>query len=358
MGYIRPSIQEITKQIENDIYSRMHGTSRPARFSVNKILSRVLGGSVHLVYGYVEYIMKQILVDTADSEYLERHGLIWGVNRKPPIKAIGYIIFSGNVDSKIPAFTKVQTSDGFVFQTLFDVVVGAVGTCKVKIEAMIASSEGDLPSNTILTLISPIAGVSSICAIDTGGTYSGADLESDDSLRSRILDRIRNAPCAGNKRDYENWALEIPGVTRACCYPQYQGDGNVGLTFVRDNDENIIPNEQQLLDVYNFIRNVMPVAATLKIFAPRTHIVDFLIKSTDTSTEAVKLVRDQLEFLFFNVASPTYHTGTVVYLTEILEALSSLKQIGRMTLITPASDISIDQFSVGIVGKIDLESYQ
>ncbi|MES2613874.1 MAG: baseplate J/gp47 family protein [Bdellovibrionota bacterium] len=352
MGYNRPKLSELATQIENDIYTRFGGTSRPVRFSVNKILSRVLAGSIHLVYGYIDFCMKQIIVDSASSEYLERWALVWGLKKKLPNKSEGVAEFRGNDDSKIRAFTQIQTSDNFIFQTLFDAEIKD-GFAQIKIQALIPCLKGNMKGGVSLNLVSPISGVQSVCVLDKNGTFNGADKESDNSLRDRVLDRIRNAPCAGNKKDYETWCLQVSGVTRAWCYPQYQTEGNVGLSFVRDNDDTIIPNEAQLQEVFQTISNVMPCTAILKVFAPTANKVDFKIKSNDVSSEFQKQVSDQLKFLFFNIANP----NSIIYISDILESLASIKTISRILLVSPTQDIILDDKSVGIVGNVVLERF-
>ncbi len=352
MTYTRPTLQELTQQIENDIYTRFNSLSRPVRFSVNKILARVMAGAIHLVYGYIDKIMIQFFIDTATGIYLDRWASIWSIKRKPATKSNGQIIFSGNDGSKIPAFTVVQTNDGFKFQTMFDTII-LKGSCTVNIEALNTGSIGNISGTTNLILTSPISGILSQCQLDNNGTFSGSDIEDDNSLRARLLDRIRNAPCAGNKKDYEIWAKEISGVTRAWCYPQYGGDGNVGLAFARDNDTTIIPNASQMKDVSDYIYQKMPTTAKLTVF-PLTPIkVDFVLKSSDLSATAQNQIRDQLVFLFFNLAAP----NSTIYLSDILGALSSVKSVNRVALISPMNDIQITNTSIGIIGDINLKAF-
>ncbi len=353
MTYSRPTLQEICEQIENDIYTRFNSVSRPVRFSANKILARVMSGAIHLVYGYIDRVIKDFFIDSSSAIYLDRWASIWGLKRKPASKAKGNIIFKGNDGCKIPMFTLIQTNDGFKFQTLDEGTI-INGICIVKIEAISNGSNGNIHGNTNLILISPISGVIPSCTLDNNGTFSGSDVEDDHSLRERLLDRIRNAPCAGNKKDYEIWALENAGVTRAWCYPQYGGEGNVGLAFTRDNDDNIIPNETQLKDVYQYIIKKMPATATLKMFNLTPIKVDFVLKSTDISDAAKKQIKDQLTYLFFNLGNP----NSSIYLSDILGSLSSIKSISRITLISPINDIQVTNTSIAIVGEITLKEFK
>lgn len=352
MPYIRPTLSQLAIDNQNDFYTRFGGTSRPVRFSITKILANVFAGGLNLLYGLIAFIMVQIIPDTATGIYLERWALVFGIEKKKANKAEGTINFTGNDGAKIPAFSQVQTSDNFIFQTLSDAIIQG-GKASVKIQALIASSLGNITAGTTLNLVSPISNVQSTCILDALGSFNGADVESDTSLRNRLLDRIRNAPCAGNQNDYETWCKQVSGVTRAKCYPQYLGDGNVGLTFVRDNDVNIIPNDTQLQEVFQYISAIMPTTARLYVFAPTANIVDFTIKSTDISDDLKKQISDQLKFLFFNIANPSQ----TVYISDILESLASMKTISRFALISPAQDIVLSDKSVGVVGTITLESF-
>ena len=47
--------------------------------------------------------------------------------------------------------------------------------------------------------------------------------------------------------------LEISGNTRAWISEEYQGVGTIGLSFVRDNDTNIIPNATQRESTKDYI---------------------------------------------------------------------------------------------------------
>lgn len=352
MPYVRPTIQQIATQTENDIYTRFGETSRPVRFSINKILARVIAGGLYLVYAFIEYCMKQIIPDTASYTFLKRWCSIFGVKEKLAVKAIGYAIFKGNDGAVIPAFTQIQSSDNFIFQTLFDATIEN-RIASVKIEAMVVGQNGNLKGGTKLNLISPVSNVESSCVLDENGTFNGTDVESKESLLARFLDRVRNPPCGGNKKDYETWALEVPGVTRAWCYPQYQGDGNVGVSFVRDNDDNIIPNQYNLEEVSKYISVLKPCTANLSVFAPTPNIINFTIKSSDISNDAKKQIQDQLRYLFINIANPK----NTIFVTDILESLASIKTIQRISLVTPNQDIILDDKTVGIVGDITLQGF-
>ena len=64
--------------------------------------------------------------------------------------------------------------------------------------------------------------------------------------------------------------MEVSGVTRAWSFPQYQGFGTIGVAFVRDNDDNIIPNDTQRTTVRAYIVEHIDPGTGLIIGCPVT----------------------------------------------------------------------------------------
>ncbi len=70
----------------------------------------------------------------------------------------------------------------------------------------------------VLTLSIPIVGVTSEATVSSEIT-GGADELTDDQLREQLLERIQTPPNGGGPGDYEGWAKEVAGVTRAVSNP-------------------------------------------------------------------------------------------------------------------------------------------
>ena len=70
-------------------------------------------------------------------------------------------------------------------------------------------------------------------------------------------------------------------------------------------------------------------------------------------SESEKTNKRSACFLFFNLASP----NSTVYLSDILGALSSIKSIKRVVLLSPMNDIQITNTLIGIVGDINLKAF-
>ena len=70
MAFVRPTLRELISRISSGIQSRL--SVPQVRRSNATVYSRVLAGASHELHGFIEYVSKQIFVDTADSEHLDR----------------------------------------------------------------------------------------------------------------------------------------------------------------------------------------------------------------------------------------------------------------------------------------------
>ena len=165
----------------------------------------------------------------AEGDYLEYHAKRDGIERRPPVRSRGVISFHGEPGTKIPEGTIVSTvgtenSPEIEFRTLKEVTIDDSGSVDVEIESVLAGSTANVPAETIVN----VAGLNDIQAvINEAATEGGADEESDDSLRSRILDQNKNRQLAGSVSDYIAWAKEIPGVGEVHVIPEWDGAGTV-----------------------------------------------------------------------------------------------------------------------------------
>src|SRR5690606_33436574 len=115
-------------------------------------------------------------------------------------------------------------SDGVEFVTTEAATISG-GTATLNVEARTAGEAGNTTAATQFTFVSPISGVN---ATATSNELSGGtDSETDESLRSRLLERMRKPPHGGSRSDYEQWALSQSGVTRVFVDEEEAGIGTV-----------------------------------------------------------------------------------------------------------------------------------
>lgn len=319
MPWVRPSRTEIIDRIRADLSARLlpDGGSAPRRSSVDT-LAVVEGGAVHLLYGFLDYMAKQPFEDTADAEFLERRARMRGITRKSAVAAAGSVLLTGTDGAVVPAGAELSRADGALF-TLAAAAAIAGGQAVAEVTASVAGADGNTAAGVSLSLVSPVPGVQSAAAVQADGLAGGYDEETDEELRARVLERMRQTPQGGNKDDYERWAKEVAGVTRAWCKPLWLGLGTVGVIVVCDNQAGtIVPTAEKLAEVQAYVDALRPVTATHYVLGPTLRPVDYTISITPDTPEIRAAVADELAALFSD-----QEPGGTAYLSQVREAVST-----------------------------------
>jgi uncharacterized phage protein gp47/JayE len=203
---------------------------------------------LELAATWAQEVLRRGFAQTTFGEYLDMRADEHGLTRRPAAPAKGTVTFTGTPGTLIPAGTQVSTastdtSPAVVFQTTVDATITAAGTVDVPVQAVEGGSQGNVPAGAIVFLAEPLPGVSSVT--NAAATSGGEDEESDESLLQRYLTKVRNPSAGGNKADYINWALEVPGVGGVSVVPVRDGPGTVSIAII---DTNKMPASQELVD--------------------------------------------------------------------------------------------------------------
>jgi uncharacterized phage protein gp47/JayE len=240
MPYARPTLADLRNGVEQDIASSLPGSDPLLRFSNLNVLAVAMAGLANLHYGYLDWISKQAVPFTSTDEFLEGWAGLIGIVRKPATSASGAVTFAGTNGTVIPSGASLVRGDGVLFTATSAATVGggsAVVPATANVDATGQSGAfGNTPVAAVLTLGQAIAGVQSSGAVSAAFT-GGADLETNDALRSRMLAAYQAPPQGGDKADYVRWALAVPGVTRAWCAPNGFGAGTVVVYVMLDITE-------------------------------------------------------------------------------------------------------------------------
>lgn len=346
--YSRPALSDLIERVRTDVLSRLTVDDLLRRADA-EVYARVLGGVAHGLYGFIDWLSGQLIYDTAEVEYLERWCSIWGITRKAATAATGSVTFTGQSGAFIPAGTLLQALDATQYQTAADATL-ASGTATASVTAVVAAAAGNKAAGQALSLVSPIVGVQSTA---TAGLLSGgADVETDDALRARLLARIQNPPQGGAAADYVTWALQVSGVTRAWVSALELGAGTLTLRFVRDNDGTgaaIIPDAAEVAAVQAYIDARRPVTAQVTVAAPTANPLNFTISGLSPNTAAVQAaVQTELQDLLLREATP----GGTILLSHIRAAISSATGENDFTLTSPVANVTNSVGQISTMGTI------
>jgi uncharacterized phage protein gp47/JayE len=347
MPWERPTLKNLVERAGEDLSVRLlDGAPLEPRSVLNTIATMRAGGE-HLMYGFLEWAFKQIFVHLAEGEFLDDWARVWGVPRKPALAAKGKAIVRGQVGASLLDDSLATAKNGQRY--ILGGVILSAESGEIDIEAVESGSVGNLPASSKVSLISPQVGIVSELTIGPDGLRSGIDVEEDEALRSRLLKVIQSPPYGGNQADYEVWALAVPGVENAKCYPTYAGIGTVAVAVWGDLGNNPILPEEIIKNAYEYIKKQAPVTASLGlyVFTPRTLPVNFVIKlMPDTPVNRANVIKE-LGDVFAAESRP----GTAIPLTHLAEAVSRSHGEWDHVLMAPTQNITPDIDTLPITGS-------
>jgi uncharacterized phage protein gp47/JayE len=311
MPFQRKTLSTLISEVAADISSALEGADALLRFAVLKIVGKVQAAMCNLQFGYLDWIARMAVPFTAEDEYLEGWAALKDVYRKAATPAQLTAQFPGTTGKVLSAGTAVARGDGVTYTTSTTGTVDGTGNVSVTIVADVAGSAGNADDGTTVSLSVAVDG------IQQGGTImatvqSGADIEIDDDLRSRMLEAYQGTPQGGDSDDYVEWALEVAGVTRAWCSPNGFGAGTVvvytmwdiaeaahngfpqGADGVSQNDKGpggpprgIVATGDQLV-VANSIVTKQPVTALVYSCAPIANNLTVTLSGLTSATTATR----------------------------------------------------------------------
>ena len=230
----------------------------------------------------VEYVCVEMLRNLfpmwAEGKILDYHGENRGLTRKPAVKAVGTVKFTGKDGTKIARGTRVATTamDAsetiVIFETVEAVVIDG-GVAVAGVRAIIAGVDGNVAAGRIDRLDILDENISTVTNEESA--YGGLDEEEDDDYRQRIIDadEAQGISFSGCVADYKRWAMSVNGVGNAVIDTPEDGSGLV--TIVITDTDGKAASEKVCQDVYNYImrpdapaERLAPINAVLSVISP------------------------------------------------------------------------------------------
>src|SRR4030095_8724856 len=192
MPWVTPQLREVRALVRDSIRASLPGADALVPNSVLRVLSDNQGALCHLTLQYVDWLALQLLPDTAETEWLDRHGDIWLDNsdsttgRKQATLAQGTVTFTGINGTVVPINSQMTGPIGY--ETTEEITTGA-GPTEAPVRALDPGAIGNLEPGATISLTAPIPGAdSNATVIEMTG---GVDEENDTDLPAPIRHPIR-----------------------------------------------------------------------------------------------------------------------------------------------------------------------
>ncbi|MDR3408478.1 MAG: baseplate J/gp47 family protein [Methylovirgula sp.] len=303
MPFPRPTIADLRQQASQNIAAGLSGVDTLLRYANLRITGDVQAALADGVYGYQDYIAKQSVPFTAFDEYLAAWAALRRVYIKDAAAATGTVTFPWTAGA-IAAGVQITRSDGASYTTTAAGTV-AGGNISVPVLADTPGAAGNTAIGTMMFLSIGISGITPQGAVITA-IAGGADIETQDDFKSRMLQAYQAQLQGGAVADYITWALEVPGVTRAWCIPRGYGPGTVQVYFMMDvveaahggfpqgsnglaaGDARDVTATGDQLVLANYIADLQPVCPRVYACTPIPNTVALTIAGISGVSAAVK----------------------------------------------------------------------
>ncbi len=274
MSLSTPTTEEISNNIIAQLESSLNQSIPLLPKSFMRVLAKVLAAVFVILYKYAGFIFLQMFVQEASNSEtiingrpvvpLVQWGRLIGVGDPvPATRAELEIEITVNTQTgSLPSNTQLVSSDnGVTYLTIGSVLLNApLVTATVRAASDQAGGGGvgtigNLDIGAKLSFVNPLANISNV-ALVTDQLETGAEAESTEAYRQRVIDRFQKRPQGGALADYVIWGKEPAGIIGIFPYTSDcpgQVDVYVEATEESSGSPDGIPTGAQLQEVQDSI---------------------------------------------------------------------------------------------------------
>ena len=318
---------------------------------------------------------KNMFPQFAYGDFLDYHAEDRLLFRKNPIHAFGSITIKGMPGAVIESGTLVSTisnteEEAVYFQTLQRVTLDDNGDGEVEIRAVEPGSKGNVGALTIVAFDEGRDDI--ITIVNENPCSGGADRETDEQLYERIklYDTRANTAYVGCERDYQLWALEVPGVgsARVQGCEDRDGNGGDGIVYVSITDSQGGQASQRLInEVYNHIASpddienkLSAVNSKLVVETPDVLKVDIKAEITlDTNVDfnaSIENIENEFKDKVTEYLVTTYDKNKVIRhdIGAILTNIYGVLDYTKLTLNDNSENLPFTISDIPVLGEVTI----
>ena len=303
----------------------------------------------------VQSACTQMLVSFATAPALDELGKLVGVSRLPAsgaVVTIQFEIVSGHGGVIIPSGTRVQSNDGKVVFAVIANTEVAIGETTADVECIcqnIGTIGNGYAIGNIESIIDPLSFVTA--ASNTNVSSGGANSETDEELRSRIILAPSQYSVAGPRDAYKFFAKSASPAIIDVAVAQLS-PGTVGVyPLVAGGDTP--PEILTLVETALNDDSVRPLTDTVEVAAPTVVDYDIEIDVTTYENSDVGTAQTAIETALTAYAeAKATAMGQDIVLSQIIARAANVAGVYNVEVVSPASDLVIDFNEVPIIGTV------
>ncbi|WP_438752070.1 baseplate J/gp47 family protein [Pararhizobium sp. O133] len=350
------SLAETSQRARGAFRQYMPGTDSALKNNFVTVTGKVLAALSHEFELRMAYLAQQLFLQTASGQFLVMHCADVGIYRKAASAATGKISGTGAASTTYPIGVRF-ISGNTIYRSTASAKSGVGGAVTFTVRSDAKGSAVNRDAGGILAVADPVLfpTLDDEFTVGDDGLGGGADIETDDSLRMRGLQRKQNPPGGGTLTDYERIARSVPGVIKAWAFRDPLAPGFLVVFFLFTGRENSIPEAsdvtavQAAIDAKRLIRVDDSVAR-----APVARPVNVTINglSSDTSDTRAAIAAG-IRAMFLARCRPGI-PGDTFNLSKswIAEAVSQAAGESRHVLVAPSADIELTDGEFPVLGTV------
>lgn len=259
----------------------------------------------------------------------------------------------------------VTGEDVFTYEIVGTPITPATGTitatadvANVEVQSVETGADKNLDGGAKLSLKTPIAGVDDDAYVQFNKISGGTDEETTDEYRARVLEGYAYPISNFNGADIIRVAKSIPGVTRVWVFDATPIAGECETYFVRDNDDDIIPDPTEIQTVKDEILKIKTAPMRdedVHVYPPTKVQVDFTFIDLDPDSQALRdAIEDNLIQLFKDVPNVGENLIEDAYRSAIYQTLNpeTGEFVKSFALSAPVGDIAVADGELAVLGNI------
>ncbi|RAX42392.1 baseplate J/gp47 family protein [Rhizobium tropici] len=351
------SLAEASARIRGAFRQYLPGTDTALPNNFVTIIGKVIAGLAHEFELRIAYLVKQMFITSATGKWLELLCSDVGIYRKQASAASGSITGTGAALTTYPAGIRF-ISGSVTYLSTTPATSAADGSLTLSVTSENKGSIANRESDGLLSLADPVLypDLGTSWTVASGGLGGGADIELDDSLRARGLQRKRNPPGGGTLTDYERIVLAVPGVKAAWAFRGTLSPGTLFVFFLFEGRANYIPEPSDVVVVQAAVdaQRLIRVDDGVMV-APTPLPVNITIHDLSADTPEIRAgIASAIQAMFLAKCRPGIAGNTfTLWDAWIDEAISGVAGEDSHELIAPSAPIVLTNGQFPVLGTID-----
>lgn len=314
-----------------------------------------LAAQVYALWVQSEWVTRQAFPQTASGAYLDSHAQLRGLERKQAVAARGIVRFTAGeaaqTPREIPAGTVCMTAGLVRFETAAAAVLPAGELwVDVPVQALTAGTAGNVAAGAILTMA--VAPVGIVQCINPAPCTGGADAETDEGLRQRVLDTFRRLPNGANAAFYEQEALSFDQVAAAAVVPRPRGTGSVDVVVTTAGG---LPGQELLEELEDYFEQRREIAVDVQVRAPETETVHVQVQVAAAAGADQAAVLERVENTLRGWFTGA-RLGQSVLRARLGNLIFQCAGVENYVIVSPAADAAVQADVLPVLGTLTVEA--